>query len=73
MADADNIRQGSINYTDEMLKSLQTIIEHSMEGAQGRFAEYLASMQSTYEIITANRNELSPGVSNGQELTEGML
>ena len=73
MADADSIRQGSINSTDEMLKSLQTIITHSMEGAQSRVGEYLASMQSTYDIITANRNELSPGVSNGQEVTEGML
>ena len=73
MADADSIRQGSINYTDEMLRSLQTIITHSMEGAQGRFGEYLASMQSTYDIITANRTELSSGMPNGQEPTEGML
>ena len=35
--DANNIRQGSIQYTDDMLKSLQNIINHSMEGAQGRF------------------------------------
>lgn len=72
MADADSIRQGSINYTDDMLKSLQTIISHSMESAQGRFSEYLASMQSAYDIVTANRSELSPGISNGQEVTEGM-
>ena len=65
--DANSIRQGSINYTDEMLKSLQTIIAHSMEGAQGRFAEYLSSMQSTYDIITANRSELSSGVTAGEE------
>lgn len=72
MADANSIRQGSINYTDDMLKSLQTIISHSMEGAQGHFSEYLASMQSAYDIVTANRSELSPGISNGQEVTEGM-
>ncbi|MCI8660113.1 MAG: vacuolar family H+-ATPase subunit H [Lachnospiraceae bacterium] len=68
VADANSIRQGSINYTDEMLKSLQMIISHSMEGAQGRFAEYLSSMQSTYEIVTANRNELASGISSEEEM-----
>lgn len=70
VADADSIRQGSISYTDEMLKSLQTIIVHSMEGAQGRFQEYLTSMQSTYDIVTANRGELAGGMAATQE-TEG--
>ena len=43
--DANNIRQGSIQYTDDMLKSLQNIINHSMEGAQGRFDAFMSSMQ----------------------------
>ena len=42
--DANNIRQGSIQYTDDMLKSLQNIINHSMEGAQGRFDAFMSSM-----------------------------
>ena len=29
--DANNIREGAVRYTDEMLKSLQTIISHTME------------------------------------------
>lgn len=63
VADADSIRQGSINYTDEMLKSLQAIIAHSMESTRGQFEEYLSSMQSAYDIVTSNRNELAPGVT----------
>ena len=39
-----------------------------MEGAQGRFAEYLSSMQSTYDIVTANRNELSAGVTGEEDM-----
>lgn len=58
--DANNIRQASIQYTDDMLKSLQTIITHSMEGAQGRFDAFMSSMQSSFEIVTSNRNELTP-------------
>lgn len=56
--DANNIREGSIKYTDDMLKSLQTIITHSMEGAQGRFDAFMNSMQSSYDIVSSNRNEL---------------
>ncbi len=61
--EANSVRQGSIDYTDDMLKSLQTIITHSMEGAQGRFDAFLASMQSSYDIVTANRNELAGSVT----------
>lgn len=67
--EANSIRQGSINYTDDMLKSLQTIISHSMEGAQGRFDAFISSMQSSYDIVTANRNELAGSVSMGEEET----
>ena len=62
VVDANNIRQGSIQYTDEMLKSLQTIITHSMEGAQGRFDAFISSMKSSYDIVTSNRNELAAGI-----------
>lgn len=62
-SDADNIRQGAIRYTDDMLNSLQTIITHSMEGAQGRFDAFMSSMQSSYDIVSSNRNELSGGIN----------
>lgn len=57
--EANSVRQGSIQYTDDMLRGLQTIIQHSMDGAQGRFDAFMSSMQSNYEIISSNRNELS--------------
>jgi len=64
VVDANNIRQSSINYTDDMLNSLQSIITHSMEGAQNRFSSFLSSMQSSYDIVSANRNELAAGVTS---------
>ena len=67
VADANSIRQGSINYTDDMLRSLQTIITHAMEGAQSRFDTFLSSMQSSYDIVTSNRNELAGSVSTVSE------
>ena len=50
--DANTIRQGSIQYTDDMLRSLQTIINHTMEGAKGRFDAFMSSMQSSYDIVS---------------------
>lgn len=64
--DANGIRQSSVQYTDDMLKSLQSIISHSMEGAQGRFDSFLSSMQSSYEIVSANRSELSGAVMEAE-------
>lgn len=61
--DANNIRQGAIQYTDDMLRSLQTIITHSMEGAKGRFDAFMSSMQSSYDVVSSNRNELSGGIA----------
>ena len=60
--DANNIRQGSIQYTDDMLRSLQTILNHTMDNAKGRFDAFMSSIQSSYDIVSANRNELSGGI-----------
>lgn len=60
--DANNIRQGAIQYTDDMLRSLQNIMDHTKETAKGRFDSFMSSMQSSYDIVTKNRKELSPGL-----------
>lgn len=66
--DANGIRQSAVQYTDDMLNSLQNIIAHSMEGTQGRFDAFLSSMQSSFDIVSSNRNELSGSVvSTGAE------
>lgn len=60
--DANAMRQSAVQYTDDMLKSLQTIISHSMEGAQGRFDAFMNSMQSSFDIVSSNRQELTGAV-----------
>lgn len=64
--EANAMRTGAVRYTDEILKSLQTIISHSMENSQARFNAYMTSMQSSYDIVMANRRELS-GEEEGEE------
>ena len=60
--EANGIRQSSIKYTDDMLASLQTIVRHTLDDAQGRFDSFRSSMQSSYEIVSANRQELSGSI-----------
>ncbi len=67
MADADVIRQSAINYTDDMLRSLQTIVVHSLEESGSSFNALQESLQSSYDIITSNRNELAGNVSEEAE------
>lgn len=68
--DANNIRQGSIQYTDDMLRSLQTIMDHTMGEAKGRFDAFMNSMQSSYDIVSANRKELAGGIVQPQQENE---
>ena len=65
--DANAIRQGSIQYTDDMLNSLQTIINHTMEGARGRFDSLMNSLQSSYDTVSSNRKELAGGLTRPEE------
>lgn len=58
--EANGMREGSIHYADEMLRSLQTIIRHSMETAENKHSAMMASLQSNYDIITSNRQDLAP-------------
>lgn len=60
--DADNIRQGAIQYTDSMLRSLQAIITHAMDTSQSQFDTYMNALKSNYDIATSNRNELAGGL-----------
>ena len=44
-----------------------TIMNHTMEGAQGRFDAFMNSMKSSYDIVSSNRKELSSGIITEKE------
>ena len=65
--DADNIRQGAVQYTQDMLRSLQNIMDHTMETAKGRFDSFMSSLKSSYDIVSANRAELDHSIQRNDE------
>ena len=69
--DANGIRIAAISYTDDMLKNLQEIIEHTMNSSQSRFDGLMQSLKGCYDIVNANRAELSQSDEEVEEETMG--
>jgi len=62
IVEANGIRQSAVQYTDDMLKSLQNILNHTLETAQAPFNSFLSAVRSSYDIVTSNRGELASGI-----------
>lgn len=58
--DADNIRTAAIEYTDNLLGNLENIMIHAIDTSKAKYDGLLSSLQNCYDIVKANRNELTP-------------
>ena len=58
--DANNIRMGALQYTDDMLANLEKIMSHTIDGAGAKYSNFINAIQSCYDIVSKNRSELSP-------------
>ena len=68
--EANAYRQSAVRYTDEMLKSLQDIITHTLDGAKSRFESFSHSLEDSYQVVSANRQELRGGPEETGEAAE---
>lgn len=66
-SDANDIRSAAIQYTDDLLGKLETIIGHTMDTAGARYQHFVENLQECYSIVEANRVELNPP---GEELED---
>lgn len=64
--DANNIRTGAIQYTDDILKSLEDVISNAIDTSQARYDSLHNSLQGFLDIVTVNRAELSPAETQGK-------
>ena len=58
--DANNIRMGAIAYTDELLRNLEVILNGAIEGSKARYDNLIAGLNSSLQVVLANRAELMP-------------
>lgn len=69
-ADANEIRLGAMQYTDSMLANLQSIIQNTMESYNARYSSLINSLNSYYDVIAENRQELAPTIYGEQEVPQ---
>ncbi|MCR5668173.1 MAG: ATPase [Lachnospiraceae bacterium] len=58
--DANNIRLGAMEYTDNLLKSIEEVLVASIDTTKARTDKYLNTMQGFLDVVVANREELRP-------------
>ena len=58
--DANNIRMGAMQYTDDILKTLESTISHAMDSSKARSDAYMSTLQGFLDVVTTNRAELNP-------------
>ena len=59
-SDANSIRMGAIAYTDELLKNLEGFLTGTIESSKTRYENLLAGLNSSLQVVLANRAELMP-------------
>lgn len=65
--EANQIRAAAIQYTDDMLASVENILSHSMDISAAKYENLLNSLTDCYNIVTANRAELYPVEAMAEE------
>ena len=56
--EANGVRMSAMDYTDQMLASVETLLSNSIRDQQQKFDDYINSVKGTYSIVSGNRREL---------------
>jgi len=69
--EANNVRSAAMQYTDDILASLENIITYATNTAADKYENLLSSLSNCNEIVKANRAELHPEVDLVDEIENG--
>ena len=58
--DANAMKEAAVQYTDDILGNVENILDHSIDVAQAKYDNLIASLQNCHSIVVSNRAELSP-------------
>lgn len=64
--DANNMRMGAVQYTDSILSEIQSILSNSMNNFDNIQNNMMSSLNSSLEVVIANRKELSGATQEEQ-------
>lgn len=57
-SDANAIRMGAIQYTDDLLSNAENIIGHTLDSYSTKYDGLINSLQECYDVVRSNRAEL---------------
>ena len=58
-AEANNVKTAAIQYTDELMSNVQSMLQSSLGGAQSKFDQFTSDLRLTIRTIDQNRNDLA--------------
>ncbi|MCR5665803.1 MAG: ATPase [Eubacterium sp.] len=58
--EANDVRQAAMEYTDNLLKSIEDLLSHTIDTSKNRFDGLMKSLQGTLDVVSSNRMQLSP-------------
>ena len=57
-SDANDIRIGAMQYTDDLLANAESIIGHTLDSYTTKYDGLVNSLQECYDMVRSNRTEL---------------
>ncbi len=57
-AEADAMRTAAVQYTDDLLASIETLLNHSIQTTSGQYENMLTSLNQYRDVVINNRQEL---------------
>ncbi len=67
MMEANGVKSAAMQYTDDILGNLETLITHSIENTSQQFDRSIHSLEECLDIVKSNRMELNPAAEEPQE------
>ncbi len=71
-SDAEQIREGALAYTNDMLVELENTITDTLETTKEKAETFIASLQGNLNIVTENRKEITDQLNPLQQGTRSM-
>ena len=65
--DANAIRLGAIQYTDDLLANAESIIGHTLDSYTTKYDGLINSLQECYDVVRTNRAELEVPEDDGSQ------
>ena len=66
--DANNIRTAAIQYTNDMLGNVESILTATMDTSKAKYENYFNNLKNCLDIVQANKQELAPEESREKTL-----